>query len=82
MTLKGKINKWMGVTTGDRDQEARGEFQEKAGRDPSKAEQRAEKKAVKAEHLDYGEPRIPPQRVAHVDRAPAPRSVHRPRRAS
>jgi hypothetical protein len=80
MSLKGKINKWMGVATGDRDQEARGEFQEETGQDPSQAEQAEAKRAVKAQHHDYGD-RTPPQRVAHVDRAPTPRSVHRPRRA-
>lgn len=82
MSLKGKINKIMGITTGDRDQEARGQFQEKTGDNPSRMELKREKKAVKAQHHDYGEERVPPQRVAHVDRAPTPRSVHRPKRAT
>lgn len=86
MSLKGKINKIMGVTTGDRDQEARGQFQEKTGTDPSRAEQNREKVAVKAQHHDYGDTeahsdRLPPQKVSHVDRAPTPRRVHRPKRA-
>lgn len=81
MSLKGKINKWMGLTTGDRDQEALGEFQEKTGTNPTRAELRREKAAVKAQHHDFGD-RTPPQKVAHVDRAPTPRAVHRPKRAT
>lgn len=81
MSLKGKINKLMGVATGDREQEARGQFQEKTGDNPSPTELQREKTAVKAQHHDFGE-RIPPQEVPHVDRAPTPRKVHRPKRAS
>lgn len=65
--LKGKINQWLGLTTGDRDQEAKGAVQEEAGHDPSRAEQRAAKRAVKTAHHDFGE-RIPPQDVPHTDR--------------
>ena len=79
--LKGKINRWIGVATGDRDHEARGAFQEAVGHNPSESQQENATHAVKAKHHDYGE-RIPPQRVSHVDRAPAPRHIHRPHRAT
>jgi len=65
--LKGKINKWLGVTTGDRKQEAIGTVQQQEGRNPSEREVDKAVKEVKEEHHDYGE-RVPPQEVPHTDR--------------
>jgi uncharacterized protein YjbJ (UPF0337 family) len=65
--LKGRINRWLGVATGDRKQEAIGSEQERTGRKPDTEQVDRAVKQVKAGHHDYGE-RIPPQRVHHADR--------------
>ncbi len=79
MSLKAKLNKWIGVATGDRKQEAVGTVQEQTGGDPkSDREIDHAVKEVKTAHHDYGQ-RVPAQKVAHVDRAPTPRRVHRPK---
>ena len=79
MGLKSKLNKWIGVATGDRKQEAVGTVQERMGREPkSDGEVDRAVKDVKAGHHDYGQ-RVPAQEVAHVDRAPTPRRIHRPK---
>lgn len=63
--LKGAINRWMGISTGDREQEARGTVQQRTGHDPSIPEQQRSVHDVKQQHHDYGiksgrrEPRKP-----------------------
>jgi len=53
---KGRLNRWLGLTTGDREGEARGVVQERTGHNPDEREQHAATRVVKAQHHDYGEP--------------------------
>ena len=65
--LKGKINQWVGVTTGDRGQEAKGVVERTTGREPTSDELAEAERDVKESHHDYGE-RVPPQEVPHHER--------------
>ena len=59
--VKGAYNHWIGVVTGDREQEAKGLVQERTGHDPSRVELDRVTRLVRRAHHDFGDgPRLQP----------------------